>query len=557
MNRMFAAPLFGLLALALSALAPASAHEGHDHGAPPPLPKKDVAPRAEASSDAFELTAVARDGVLTIYLDRFATNEPLQDATIEVETPQGPVTAEPASPDPHVGRVWRLKADWAKPGQYDLIFTVGAGDAVDVLSTTLVIPAPPASPEAALSTAGASLAHDLRQRLAKGDLATGGAAFAGFLFGAGLIGLGGRKRAAWIAIAAFATIFAVWGVTQGAKAAEAGIAQRDLPQRLPDGSVFVPKSTQRILALRTVLGAEGDYRRSVEWPGRVIADPNAAGFVQASAGGRLSPPPGGFPRLGARVEKGDVLAYVTAPLQAIDVSTLRQQAGDLDQQISIMERRVARFEQLARSGSATQTQLEESRLELSGLKQRRAALDHVRREPEALIAPVSGVIAEANAVAGQIVQPSERVFHIVDPARLWVEALSFEADTGEARASARLSSGRALALKWVGAGLADRNQAIPIHFAITGDTQGLRIGQFVTVLKETQDAQKGFALPRASLVRAANGQQVVYEHVSAERFEAREVRVEPFDADRVLVLSGVGAGRRIVTQGAELIDQIR
>ena len=100
------------------------------------------------------------------------------------------------------------------------------------------------------------------------------------------------------------------------------------------------------------------------------------------------------------MKQGDVLAYLT-PLQAIDVSTMRQQQGDLDQQISIVERRVARYEMIGPSG-VPRSQIEDARLELQGLKQRRASLDNVRREPEALIAPVSGVVADGTAVAGQI-----------------------------------------------------------------------------------------------------------------------------------------------------------
>lgn len=60
----------------------------------------------------------------------------------------------------------------------------------------------------------------------------------------------------------------------------------------------------------------------------------------------------------------------------------------------------------------------------------RASLDKVRGESEALIAPVDGVIADGMPVAGQMTQPNAVVFHIVDPARLWVEALSYEALAG-------------------------------------------------------------------------------------------------------------------------------
>jgi membrane fusion protein, heavy metal efflux system len=58
-------------------------------------------------------------------------------------------------------------------------------------------------------------------------------------------------------------------------------------------------------------------------------------------------------------------------------------------------------------------------------------------------------------------------------------------------------------------------------------------------------------------VRAGNGQSIVYEHANAERFVPREVRVEPLDAERVLVISGIEPSKRIVTQGVELLNQIR
>ena len=80
----------------------------------------------------------------------------------------------------------------------------------------------------------------------------------------------------------------------------------------------------------------------------------------------------------------------------------------------------------------------------------------------------------------------------------------------------------------------------------------------MTVLAEHREEQQtGFAVPRTSIVRGANGQDVVFEHVAAERFEPRAVRVEPLDGERVLIAAGLEAGSRVVTEGAELLDQVR
>jgi len=122
--------------LAFLSAGPLPAHEGHVHGAPPPPVSATIAPRGEAASDAFELIAIAEGEELAIYLDRFATNEPVEGASIEVETPEGPVTATPRA-----GDAYRLAAPWlAKPGRHDLIVTVTVEGVVDILPVTLEIP---------------------------------------------------------------------------------------------------------------------------------------------------------------------------------------------------------------------------------------------------------------------------------------------------------------------------------------------------------------------------------------------------------------------------------
>lgn len=548
--------IFGFFLL-LSGLA--AAHEGEDHGAAPRSIAADLNPRAVATSDSFELVAVPRRGELLIYLDRFDTNEPVEGAVIEVETPTGPRTAA-ARP----GAAYRVPAEWARrPGRYDLIFTVTADATVDVLTGTLAMPEPAAQPETHTSwLISPAFADGLGRKVAGNGMIV-------FALGVGFVaGLGftlairrGRTAAAVLALAAvLAASPDAWahdGHDETASKLSADSTASDLAQRLPDGTVFVPKPTQRILAIRTVKTVSAVHRRTVELPGRIVPDPNASGYVQAVVAGRLSPPAGGFPTLGMRVSKGDVLAYLAPPLQAIDHSDMRQRQGEIDQQIKIVEARVGRYERLAASGAVAQVQLDEARIELQGLQERRAALDHARREPQPLAAPVSGVVAAVNAVAGQTAQLNTIVFHILDPSRLWVEALSFEALDGARNASARTGDGRSLKLAYQGAGLTDRNQAIPVHFAIDGAARGLRIGHLVTVLAQTDEVRQGIAIPRTSVLRGPNGQAILYEHIEAERFEPREVRSEPLDGERVVVTAGVGEGARVVTQGAELLNQVR
>jgi cobalt-zinc-cadmium efflux system membrane fusion protein len=522
-------------AVLCAAITPSAAHEGHDHEEQQPV-SAGALPRGEADSDAFEIVAIVRGENLEIYLDRFATNEPVAGATVEVESPGGPVKAAAGADG-----TYRVAAPWlAKGGRTDLIFTVTAGDTTDILPLTIQ-----SGPGATQSVAQPDAASGGYFSTVSVLLVLGGA-FIGALLAA-IILRGGRRTEAHKG--------------HGHEEEKAQIAistvSGERAQRLPDGAVFVPKTVQRIFAVRTLVAESAEHNKITELPGRIIPDPNASGYVQSAVGGRLSAAPGGFPRLGTRVKQGDILGYVTPPIAAIDVSDMRQRQGELDQQISIVERRFARYEQLAPSGAISRTQLEDTRLELEGLRERRASIDRSRREPEALIAPVAGVIAEGSAVAGQIVQPSSVVFNIIDPSRLWVEALSFESLEPSRGAHASTYTGRNYDLIYQGTGFADRSQSVPVHFAVAGDTAGLRAGQFLTVLVATDDIKQGLAVPRSSVVRGSNGQDFVYEHIAPERFMPRSVRTEPLDGDRVLIVSGFTPGKRIVSQGADLLDHVR
>ncbi len=529
-----------------------SAHEGHDHGAPPPPVSNTIAPRTEASSDAFEIVLIARGGELQIHLDTFRTNAPVSGATIEIDTPAGQILPTEKGDGAYVATAPLLTT----PGSYDLAITVMTKDTVDILAATLTIPAPGSAPAARGSSwVTNALAQDFRERIGAGVQSLWLVLVVGFIAGVLAAKLFGRRGSAASVLAILALGAGLMQTSPARADTAVATAPRDIAQRFPDGALFVPKPTQHILAIRTLFTEEAAHRRSIELPGRIIPSPNASGLVQASVGGRLSPPEGGFKPLGTVVKAGDVLAFVRPPLPLADATVQQQQARELDQQISIVSRRVERLRSIEQV--IAKSQLEDAELELSGLRTRRANLDRVQRDAEALVAPVDGVIAAASAVAGQMAEPNAVIFQIVDPAVLWVEALSYGAETTSGMAKGLLADGRALELEHLGTGFAGRNQAVPHQFAIKGSAAGIRAGQFVTVVASTSEERRGIALPREAVLRSANGQSIVYDHTNAERFVPREVRVEPLDGARVLVVAGIEAGRRIVTQGAELLNQIR
>jgi len=123
------------LVVAALFVLPVSAHEGEDHDDPVAVSGSavEIGPNAATATELFELVVVASDDRLTLYLDRFATNEPISGAKIEID--QGAVTA--LARELEAG-VYEASAHGLAPsGPHALTITVQAGDDADLLSLTV------------------------------------------------------------------------------------------------------------------------------------------------------------------------------------------------------------------------------------------------------------------------------------------------------------------------------------------------------------------------------------------------------------------------------------
>ena len=348
---------------------------------------------------------------------------------------------------------------------------------------------------------------------------------------------------------------AVNGAAQAATPGAGGTTTS--PQRLPDGSVNVPKAVQRLYTVRTVVVEEQSLPRSVELKGLVIADPAAAGRVQATQSGIVQAGPGGLPHLGQKVAQGQVLAYLAPQANGLERAATQAQLAEVTGQRVVAEQKLQRYAQL--EGSVPQKEIDAARAEVASLTQRKQALVAGLGGRVALSSPVPGVVSSNAVVAGQVVEARELLFEIVRPDRLLVEALAF--DTRVAgdieQASALTAAKEPLRLSFLGAGLQLREQAIPLQFRITAPLPALVVGQPVTVIVATRSRVKGYAVAQSAVVQNAANESVVWVHDSAERFKPRKVQVQVLDATRSVVTAGLAAGERVVVQGATLLAQVR
>ncbi len=501
-------------------------------------------PRVEAASSEVELLGIVEGLQLTVYLDHFATNAPLDGARLSVERGGQSFDAQALGDG-----IYRFDLPWlAMPGAHPLLFTIVAPELSDLLTATLELPG--AVPDAA---AGA----DGRYRI----VALSGAAVLLLLASAGIaVSARRRRRAGAIAVLLLAaSSIAVPG--RPAHAHEVALpsvpGSPRQPSRLPDGSVFVPMPAQRLLGLRTQVGASSTVPVSFELAGTVVADPLASGLVQAPVAGRIEAGPDGLPYTGRRVARGAVLGWVVPTVGAVERSARQADLAALDAQLEIARARSERYAQLV--GSIPQREIDAARTEALSLVQRRSAMAAGLSTRVPLLAPVSGVVATANAAAGQVVDARDLLFRIVDPSRLMVEALGYDVAlaTGVTGGSALAADGRPIPLEWVGAAGQLHEQVLPMLFRVGAGGPPLVVGERLRVIASTRALRTGIVLPVPGIVRAAGGDTIVWVQVSAERFVPARVVAVALDASRVVVTSGLEPGQRVVTASAGLLAQIR
>jgi membrane fusion protein, heavy metal efflux system len=329
--------------------------------------------------------------------------------------------------------------------------------------------------------------------------------------------------------------------------------------RLPDGSVNVPKAAQRRMGIRTVLAPGSEAAATVELPGRVVMDPNAGGRVQAVHGGRVEPGPKGLPVAGQSVKRGQVLATVRHHAEPYSLGNQQAQLAELRSQRALAEQRVQRLELL--EGTVPRKEIEAARAEAQSLQQREGSIGRSLSASEVLVAPVSGVIARADVLAGQVVEARDVLFEVVDPARLLIEATTADAGLPARIAGARLSDVPGAKLEMIGAARVLRDGVLPLNFSVRAEKSGavlpLAIGQPVTVIVALNERIQGVVLPAQALVRNPANEPVVWIKSGAERFIPQPVQFRPLDANTVVVTQGLGSDNRVVVQGAPLIAQIR
>jgi len=223
----------------------------------------------------------------------------------------------------------------------------------------------------------------------------------------------------------------------------------------------------------------------------------------------------------------------------------------------------------ARSALAEKTaalRVSEQKLRALGLDD--AELEQIRSTGKPLeylpiTSPISGVITHADVRAGQAVDPTDRLYHVVDTSRVWIVGEVFESDvrhlkTGQA-VTARFAShadvpfhGR---IDHVRLKMDRRTRTQSVVILVDNGDGLLRPGMFGGVSIAVHVAEEAITCPADAVLKSRRGKYVLVER-SPGKYEKRPLKLGLEKADRVEVLEGVFPGDKVVLTGAYLLASL-
>jgi RND family efflux transporter MFP subunit len=325
------------------------------------------------------------------------------------------------------------------------------------------------------------------------------------------------------------------------------------------GIAFLKEQQWRTPGFATVFATDGAVAESFEAIGEVVPAGGRAAEVAAPIGGMIevdgaerSPAPGQW------VRRGQVLVVLTPALGEAG-SAYAQARRELRE----AEDEHARATRLYAVEAIPRRRLHEAEIRLQAAREALAGLagagtgatDSTGKLP--IRAPIDGVVASRRIVPGSRVAPGELLFSIVDPSVVWLEAhvpVARAARLGTATsATFRLEGGertyRVRRTVSVGSVVDSLTRTLLVLYEAANPDGTIRVGASASVAIGTGTQVRGVVVP-SSAILDEGGRPICYVQIAGERFEKRDLTLGGNDGTHAVVLSGVGAGERVVTGAA-------
>lgn len=323
------------------------------------------------------------------------------------------------------------------------------------------------------------------------------------------------------------------------------------------GVGFLKEQQWKSEGFRTEFVREGSLLESFDATGSIVPAAGRyarvaapiAGLVDAGEAAR-SPTPG------QRVTRGQVLA-VLIPSLGETGSAYAEARGALRE----AEDEHARAKRLFAVEAVPERRVHEAEIRLQVAREALAGLagggELTADGRLSIRAPIAGIVTARHIVTGARVAPGDELFSIVDPSVVWLSVNVPAARAGDVRSgsgaffrlegSPLLHESRRMVSR--GSTLDSLTRSISVVYEVANAGGGITIGANARAAVRTGRRVNGLVIPAAAVLDE-DGRPIAYAQVEGELFEKRELRLGGREGDRVLVLSGLKPGERVVTGAA-------
>lgn len=302
-----------------------------------------------------------------------------------------------------------------------------------------------------------------------------------------------------------------------------------------------------------------------------IVEPNAYQqvVVTPTAGGRVTRV---LVELGQEVRRGQALAQVYSPELAEAQTRLIAMRAEFD----AAEREVNRTRRLVEIGAASRQELEKvhaehaghaaalagarSRLVLLGVPPSRIDSLSEGSDVSATItvpAPLDGQITEREANPGRNVDPSTKLFTVVNLATVWVVGDAYEKDFPRVRVgdgavvTAQAYPGESLSgrVGYIDPQVNPATRTARVRVELPNPAGRLRLGMLAEIRLQSADGRPVVLVPKEA-VQTLGEQHVVYVVAGAGRYVERSVTTGARSGEMLEIVEGLRAGEMVVTKGS-------
>jgi cobalt-zinc-cadmium efflux system membrane fusion protein len=281
---------------------------------------------------------------------------------------------------------------------------------------------------------------------------------------------------------------------------------------------------------------------------------------------------------GERVERGQVVAHITSrDLERLEAE-LREAQAELHLAAQILEQRRSLVSEGAVAGKAlvdaesqhrqasAEVEIAAAKLRLIGAQNQNGDLQADRSdtiESLPIRSPISGVIAHADVRAGQVVEPDQHLFEVVDHSRLWVVGEVLEADASlVARDQSTTVTIDALPdeklvgkIEDVDVHLDSQSRSLAVRQLFDNSNGVLRPGMTARMRIEVRRVEKAVVVPANTLIQDGAATFVLLQEGSG-KFRRQPVKVGLALPDQVEITDGVFPGNRVIQTGKLILASL-